>query len=188
MRKKRRISAIVSIGLFSWSQVNALSLEQVDQRLELHSMDKLRSVQSVPENNIAAFKTDGCSGGLSDGWRYLAELFPSFKEKFGSKPPWESCCIAHDRVYWRGETENGYVDRKQADHELKACVIETGVALSEELARQFGKPRQDIENAFVIAAEIMYRAVRIGGKPCTGLPWRWGFGWPDCPIFPVEDE
>jgi len=29
-------------------------------------------------------------------------------------------------------------------------------------------------------AEIMYRAVRLGGAPCTTLPWRWGFGWPKC--------
>ena len=31
-----------------------------------------------------------------------------------------------------------------------------------------------------MSADMMYRAVRIGGGPCTGLPWRWGNGWPGC--------
>jgi len=22
--------------------------------------------------------------------------------------------------------------------------------------------------------------VRVAGGPCTGLDWRWGYGWPDC--------
>ena len=29
-------------------------------------------------------------------------------------------------------------------------------------------------------ADLMYRAVRIGGVPCTGLPWPWDYGWPEC--------
>ena len=29
-------------------------------------------------------------------------------------------------------------------------------------------------------ASLMYRAVRLGGIPCSGLPWRWGYGWPEC--------
>jgi hypothetical protein len=29
-------------------------------------------------------------------------------------------------------------------------------------------------------ADLMYRAVRLGGIPCSGLPWRWGYGWPAC--------
>ena len=33
---------------------------------------------------------------------------------------------------------------------------------------------------YAAIAELMYRAVRIGGIPCSGLPWRWGYGWPEC--------
>ena len=29
-------------------------------------------------------------------------------------------------------------------------------------------------------AGAMYRAVRLGGVPCSALPWRWGYGWPEC--------
>ena len=38
----------------------------------------------------------------------------------------------------------------------------------------------DVMKAFAVAGRIMYDAVRIGGMPCTGSPWRWGYGWPGC--------
>ncbi len=187
MKKSLGRFIIMAGILLNWPLANALSIEQVDERLESLSMEQLGYIQSRPENQIAPFQTDGCSGGMSDGWRFLADLFPWFHERFDNKPPWETCCIAHDRAYWRGEADNGYMKRKQADHELKACVVETGISLSAELAGQFGTSSQDIEKAFETAGGLMYQAVRIGGKPCTGLPWRWGFGWPDCPVFPAEE-
>jgi hypothetical protein len=144
-------------------------------------------VQSRPENKIAPFTTDGCSGGMSDGWQYLADLFPSFSNYYGNKPPWETCCVAHDRIYWRGVTDNGYQRRKQADLELRACVIKTGVSASEELAKKYDSSPSEIKKSFDIAADLMYRAVRLGGKPCTFLPWRWGYGWPNCPLM-IDEE
>jgi hypothetical protein len=123
---------------------------------------------------------------MSDGWRYLADLFASFSSHYGNKPPWESCCVAHDRIYWKGETDNGYQKRKQADLELRACVVKTGLLASEELAEKYNTTPNEIKKSFDIAADLMYRAVRIGGKPCTLFPWRWGYGWPNC--FLLEDE
>ena len=43
-----------------------------------------------------------------------------------------------------------------------------------------GLPKQDIVELIDLTGELMYRAVRLGGAPCTGLPWRWGHGWPPC--------
>lgn len=158
-------------------------LEDIDRRLENLGLQKLAAVQADPDHKLAPFSSDGCSGGLSDGWLYLADLFPAFKQKFGNKPPWESCCVAHDRIYWKGETEHGYEKRRRADTQLKNCVIESAGSLSNDLKEQTAADRQQIENAYRVAAELMYRAVRVGGKPCTRLPWRWGYGWPYCPLY-----
>lgn len=177
----------VVVCVIASARVNAVSINEIDERLELIGLEKLAYVQSIPENSIAPFTTDGCSGGMSDGWQYLSSLFPSFNKRYGNKPPWENCCVAHDRIYWRGETDNGYVKRKQADQELRACVVDTGKSASAELAVQYNTSVSEIEKSFEMAAELMYRAVRVGGKPCSLFPWRWGYGWPDCPLF-LEDE
>ena len=183
-QKQVALSILVAIlCVIECERVEALSINEVDEQLELLSLEKLAYIQSRPENIIAPFSTDGCSGGMSDGWLYLSKLFPSFNKQYGKKPPWESCCVEHDRIYWRGETENGYAKRKQADLELHACVIETGKTLSAELANKYNSSESDVEKSFDVAAELMYRAVRIGGIPCSRLPWRWGYGWPHCPLF-----
>ena len=185
-------TVVVSFCIFISTTVNAISINGIDEHLENLSLEKLAYVQSRSEHSINPFTTDGCSGGMSDGWQYLSDLFPSFASRYGNKPPWESCCVTHDRAYWQGETTDGYVKRKQADLELRSCVIETGKSSSEELARKYDFPVSEIENSFEVAAELMYRAVRIGGKPCSRLPWRWGYGWPYCPLYidenPVEEQ
>jgi hypothetical protein len=38
---------------------------------------------------------------------------------------------------------------------------------------------------FRVIGDLMYFAVRAGGKPCSPFPWRWGYGWPNCE--PVGD-
>ncbi len=150
-------------------------------------MRQLAKVQRNPDE-LLPFTTDGCSGGLSEGWRAFARILPSFKEQYGEKPPWESCCIEHDRVYWLGETGDGYAKRKAADLELKQCVRETGVQFKPRLAGEYQLHESAVEEGFELASELMYGAVRLGGGPCTPLPWRWGYGWPPCPfIGPVAD-
>ena len=68
---------------------------------------------------------------------------------------WKECCTLHDMAYWRGGTE---AEREQADLAFKKCVEKkTGNA---ELA------------------ELMYQAVRAGGKPYFPTWYRWGYGWP----------
>jgi hypothetical protein len=160
-------------------------IEQIERELEMARYQSLAQVQADPQHQLAPFTTDGCSGGLSDGWRFLAKTLPAFKHKFGDRPPYESCCVVHDRAYWRGETVNGFEKRQQADQALQQCVVAYGSAHREEFAQEFGLSPKVIDFNFNIVAALMYRAVRVGGRPCTAFAWRWGYGWPACP---AQDE
>lgn len=156
------------------------------QAFESRQMQRLAEQQHHPEARIGPFASDGCSGGLSATWQELAQTLPFFAAYFGEIPPWEHCCVAHDRAYWRGDTVHGYQRRLEADQALRACVIETGKSESRQLAERLGVAVSEVDQAFVLIAESMYRAVRFGGGPCTGLPWRWGHGWPECEIDPAD--
>jgi len=164
------------------SNIQANPVSEVIEATEVIQMKWLAAEQLASASSLQPFSSDGCSGGLSDGWFYLAENIPAFKQKLGDKPPWEHCCVDHDRVYWMGETKDGYVIRKQADRLLRQCVAATGKLQSEQLAELTSLNQKEVEKVFTIAAEMMYQAVRIGGKPCSLFPWRWGYGWPLCKI------
>jgi hypothetical protein len=92
------------------------------------------------EETLKPFTTDGCSE------------FPNGTLK--QKDLWLKCCIAHDKKYWAGGTQN---ERLVADRELKVCV------------ESVGEP--------AIAA-LMLAGVRVGGSPALNTPFRWGYGWP----------
>lgn len=92
--------------------------------------------------SVSDFKTDGCSGGMSAFW----------KRQFGTVPPWENCCIEHDRAYHAGGTSD---QRKEADYKLYQCVK---------------------ANKGTSWAWIMWLAVRFGGVPYMPWDWRWGYG------------
>jgi len=70
--------------------------------------------------------------------------------------------------------------RREADEQFRRCVIGVEEQRTEDLAAAFGLSRERVSLLYRTIAEIMYRAVRLGGTPCTRLPWRWGFGWPQC--------
>ena len=155
---------------------------ELTQKYEKFLLGKLAIAQQPPAR-LAEFSSDGCSGGLSDAWAGFATLMPLFRERYGDKPPWEHCCVAHDRVYWRGETEDGFEKRKQADLALKQCVIETGQRLKKGLVAQYDGSEAKMMDGFSVAANLIYGAVRVGGQPCSIFPWRWGYGWPICSVF-----
>ena len=73
-----------------------------------------------------------------------------------SSADWCHCCVEHDLAYWRGGTEQ---QRQQADLTLYHCVL------------------TETEDASF--ADLMYRGVRLGGKPSLNTSYRWGFGWSD---------
>ena len=142
---------------------------------------RLRQLMTVQNaGDLAPFSSDGCSGNLSSGWRVLAEAIPGFGENFGARPPWEHCCVAHDRHYWDGAATEGYALRLEADRGLQRCVVSTGERLAPELARKHDTSEDRVREPFRLVADVMYRAVRLGGQPCSLLPWRWGYGWPGC--------
>ncbi len=67
---------------------------------------------------------------------------------------WLQCCIEHDRRYWLGGTAD---ERRAADKALRNCV-------------------QQVKEPSI--AELMLRAVRVGGSPWWPTSFRWGYGWP----------
>ncbi len=183
------LSGMVLALAIGWG-APALATELVDeltQQYEEFLLGRLALAQQPPAR-LAPFSTDGCSGGLSEGWRLLAEFLPQFRQQYGTKPPWEHCCVKHDWLYWRGETKDGFEKRKQADAELKQCVIETGQNMKSRLAAKYETSEARIMERFSLSAEWIYAAVRVGGLPCSPFPWRWGYGWPQCPVFEPEQN
>lgn len=139
--------------------------------------------------NPAPFETDGCSGGMSASWRLVADTFPKFGAVYESHPPWESCCVTHDRAYHNAggalTAEASFDARLTADRALRACVKDFGSTHAQDYAVRYDMTPEQVTSAVSITAEAMYMAVRFGGGPCSGLPWRWGFGYPGCSIFGV---
>lgn len=162
------------------------SIAQMERQLELAQHQRLLALQAIPGTTLAPFSTDGCSGGLSAGWDLLAERFSGFAAVHGGRPPWEGCCVTHDRAYHAGGPEGAppeasYDARLLADQQLQACVAAVGEVRASPLAKRYGVSDAQVRLAYDWIALLMFRAVRLGGGPCTGLPWRWGYGWPECP-------
>lgn len=136
----------------------------------------------------APFTTDGCSGGLSAGWTLVAAGFPEFAARHDERPPWEACCVTHDRAYHAAggarTAEASWGARLAADEALRACVLETGTARRDALAASYGVGADRVDAAYAAIAEAIFAAVRLGGAPCSGLSWRWGYGFPNCLRLP----
>lgn len=157
------------------------------QALELPVHQALIAKRDQPGTELSPFVTDGCSGGLSEVWRLVANQFPGFEQTYESTPPWESCCVTHDRDYHNGVNASdalaSFSARLKADQMLEACVAEMGVTRRDELAVLYEITPDQVEMAYATIGGAMFWAVRLGGGPCTGLPWRWGFGYPDCSVL-----
>ena len=159
------------------------TVDAIERQLEEKSHERLLARIAENDATMTDFWTDGCSGGLSAGWEYLSEQFPDLKARHGENPPWESCCEIHDVAYHEGglsseSAADSFDQRKAADLELLSCVSKTAVQRSDELENLYGLSESQVELLYKSIAELMYRAVRLGGIPCTDQPWRWGYGWP----------
>lgn len=182
------LASLIASVLPGYAQESAETLSLMDEmqnKLEISGHQQLLEQKQRSDASLAEFTTDGCSGGLSVGWQYLSDNIEPLKNNHGEHPPWESCCIAHDRVYHeageRGITaEESLVARREADESLRRCVLGIGTGRVPELSEQYGLSEEEVEFMYQIIADLMYRAVRLGGIPCSGLPWRWGYGWPAC--------
>ncbi len=154
-------------------------------RIEIGHHERLVTAKASEGVRLAPFKSDGCSGGQSAGWDLLARTLPEVAKRHGNLPPWQQCCVVHDRAYHAGggrraDAKASYAARRRADEQLRQCVIRTGKRRATDLMDDYGLSRDQVSILYRSIADIMYRAVRLGGAPCTGLPWRWGFGWPGC--------
>ena len=149
--------------------------------LQHRFQDRISSLDSV----LAEFTSDGCSGGLSIGWNYFSRQAGFFRDRHGTRPPWENCCVEHDRAYHIGggvglTAAGSFSAREQADDELRECVLATEKERGDQLRAEYGLGDEEVEELYKTIAGSMHTAVRLGGMPCTGLSWRWGYGWPDC--------
>lgn len=183
------IVIIAGFSTISWADSNPVntvqSMDSMEYQLELRHHKELIVQKSNRGNQLNEFTTDGCSGGLSVGWQYLAGKIQKFQQVHGGQPPWESCCIVHDQAYHTGggrdiSAKESFMLRKQADKKLEVCVRRSGAGRAQELSREYGMSSEEVDRIYDVLAALMYRAVRVGGIPCTGLPWRWGYGWPEC--------
>ncbi len=160
-------------------------LDGLAMQFEVGRHQQLSTIKNSPESVLADFTTDGCSGGMSAGWSYLVKETERLRTVHGSVPPWESCCVEHDRAYHTAGSRlttaiESFYERKNADIRLRACVLETGEKRASELHAAYQMSTQETQLLYSAIADMMYRAVRLGGVPCSGLPWRWGYGWPEC--------
>jgi len=170
------------------AQDAAQSLALVDDlefRVEIGQHERLIKRRTKDGTTLAAFASDGCSGNLSTGWELVSRTVPAVAKHHGDRPPWESCCVAHDRLYHEGGAANldakgSFVARRVADEQLRQCVVKTGEDRLDTLSADYHLSRDEVSRIYRTIADVMYRAVRFGGGPCTGLSWRWGFGWPQC--------
>jgi hypothetical protein len=161
------------------------TMDAIERQLETGQHEQLLTRIAQDHAELNEFATDGCSGGLSAGWEQISARFPELAARHGEEPPWQTCCVVHDRHYHAGgadvsSAEESFERRKAADLELSACVVEMGVGRSGELREIYGLTEAQVSGLYVSISELMYRAVRLGGVPCTTLPWRWGYGWPLC--------
>jgi len=154
---------------------------------ELETRDHARLLERISTSGVAvnAFTTDGCSGGLSLAWKQLSDRYPEFENSHGGLPPWEECCIVHDHQYHAGggaakSAVESFQQRRDADMALRACVVDIGTERSGSLQTIYGLSDEQVEALYQTIADLMYRAVRLGGIPCTEEAWRWGYGWPVC--------
>ncbi|MCP4820120.1 MAG: hypothetical protein GY883_13080 [Shimia sp.] len=153
-------------------------------QIELWRHSRLTAMRTSEGTVLAPFTTDGCSGGMSSVWRAVAQVFPKFREVQGEVPPWEGCCVIHDEAYHLGGQDTSplasYQARLVSDEQLRSCVRAVARVDGPALRDRYGEPQETIEAAFDFIADGMFEAVRLGGAPCSGLPWRWGYGWPQC--------
>ena len=187
---KSTIVALLLIALCSTAHggeqaTSSSLLDDLERSLELGRHERLLKEKQNPDHRLSDFTTDGCSGGLSVGWHYLSRKIDFLKTVHGDRPPWESCCVSHDRLYHEAgdrsiSAEMSFEARRQADEELRGCVLDTGLTRATELSEQYHLSVEEVGQIYKVIGDLMYRAVRIGGVPCSGLPWRWGYGWPEC--------
>ncbi len=179
-RKQKLIAALV-LGLFGVLVYvfffTSLTFNPLTER-QLH--EQLENTKQTHE--LAPFVSDGCSGGVSAGWtrgvQQFSEISSSFEASYGEIAviPFEAACIAHDAAYHTGE--GGYIGRLRADNALRTAILTYAMENYAEIQTRTGitTPEQ-VLYLYELIAEAVYRGVRLGGAPCTGETYAWGYGY-----------
>ncbi|WP_422053473.1 hypothetical protein [Shimia sp.] len=186
MRFRRFAQVFVAFIVLSEPVVaqSSTSDSGLSAKVEIWRHSRLQALREAEPTSMAPFTTDGCSGGMSAAWGAMARTFPWFARVFAHEAPWHGCCVTHDRAYHLGgenpKAQAGFQARLKADEELRLCVKGVADGQADALAQQYEATPEDVTAAINFVADRMYEAVRLGGLPCSGLPWRWGYGWPQC--------
>lgn len=184
-----RLGFLMALSCLSsaWAQeasAPSALVDSIESSVEIPLHERLAKVRRSSGATLVPFASDGCSGGLTAGWKLVASKLPAIAKAHGDRPPWESCCVAHDRIYHtggvNGDAKASFAARRLADEELRQCVRRFAEERVETLTVEYGLGRDEVTQLYRAIADAMYLAVRLGGWPCSGLPWRWGFGWPAC--------
>ncbi|MFO8006001.1 hypothetical protein [Thioalkalivibrio sp.] len=189
-RRKTSVAAVLGLCIAALAPVNTTAEPKTGESfalrlsIEMAAHRRLVGVMDKTGHTPAPFVTDGCSGGLSMAWDLIADLLPVFAETHQERPPWEACCVTHDRAYHAASgartAEESYRARFAADEALRGCVLDTGERRTQQLLETYGLTEAQIAGAYGVIADAMFDAVRLGGGPCSGMPWRWGYGYPGC--------
>ena len=160
---------------------------EVGRAVELPAHQTLMKMVGKEDTVLAEFTTDGCSGGMSAVWTYIAANFPAFAEVHSNAPPWVNCCVVHDRDYHGAgaaeDAEASFDARLASDENLRACIEATAQLRKQELAKAYETDEKTVIETYDAIARAMFHSVRLGGGPCSGLPWRWGYGYSQCPTI-----
>lgn len=131
---------------------------------------------------ISPFVSDGCSGGVSSGWmeamNQLEQLPIGISEQYTGLEsiPFETACVDHDRVYHRGD--GGYRGRLKSDNELRTAIMQYGITNVDQITQRHNlSTAEQAIYLYEVIAEAVYRGVRLGGAPCTGQSYAWGYGY-----------
>lgn len=163
--------------IFLIFRANSLNINPVSEKALMEQLEETKQKSSLVE-----FTSDGCSADISKNWTLvvekLSDLSGDFADKYTSAEyiPFESACIEHDRAYHAGI--GGYAARLVADSKLRSDILEYAISNTDEiqLRTSLNTPEEAIF-LYEQIANLVYQGVRLGGAPCTGETYAWGYGY-----------
>ena len=138
-------------------------LSNAAKAFEIPFHKTLQETRMSGQGQPNTFTTDGCSGGLSDSWKLVAKTFPDFEDAHTGQPPWERCCVTHDRAYHSAgpspEPEDSFRARLIADRTLEACVRNTGEDRIADVAVRYNVEPEQVRQAYATISGAMLEVV-----------------------------
>ena len=184
-QKKRRWIKFIGMGIMVVCAVivwYVLSQGKITISPLIERQQMMRLEQTKEQTIRTPFVTDGCSGNVSKAWSevvgQLSSIFSDIDERYfnAQNIPFEYACEAHDKLYHEGT--GGYVGRLQADNTLRREILEYAITHTDDIKRRTRlKTDESAIFLYETIADIIYRGVRLGGAPCSGESYAWGYGY-----------